>query len=453
MIREATRRRPADRPEASDSVGIAVLGAGPAGLTAGYVLATRGRPGVVYEADTAVGGIARTVRRGSYRFDLGGQVFCTDVPVVERLWLSLLGEELIRRPRLARVRCRRGYVAYPPQARELAVLLGVSGSDTETQQAVRRITTYSAQRSPFDKMNRRHGGGTTLIEEYQYPRLGPGQMWEAAHDFLDGAGIPVRLEHRSVAVRHADGHVTSVVLRSGGKYLESQVEGVLSSLPVGALVSGFSPEPPTEVREAAARLRHRSMALVALMTDESEPFPDNWIDLQDPRIRASRVQNFGAWSEDMVVSGTTCLGVEYPCRADDEIWRLDERDAIELAKRELGAIGLIDPSSVFDGMRVRVARAYPVRDAEQLGALMVLREYLAGFENLETFGRNGLHCPNTQDHSVLSAVLATLNLLEGASHDVWAVNGAATGRRADAGGGATAEREPFTLGVPLGRRA
>src|SRR3712207_3782585 len=187
-------------------------------------------------------------------------------------------------------------------------------------------------------------------------------------------------------------------------------------------ILSLDPAPPPDVLAAARRLRYRDFVLVALMTTEAEPFPDNWIYIHDPGTRAGRVQNFGAWSEEMVRPGTTCLGVEYFCFEGDEIWELSEHDAVELAKGELARIGLLDPARVVDGVKVRVPKAYPMYDAAYEGAVATIRDYLARFENLQTAGRNGLHRYNNQDHSMWTAILATLNLLEGASYDVWSVN-------------------------------
>ena len=149
------------------------------------------------------------------------------------------------------------------------------------------------------------------------------------------------------------------------------------------------------------------------MIDDEQPFPDNWIYLHDPGTRAGRVQNFGAWSPDMVEPGTTCLGVEYFCFEGDEIWEMSDEEAVALATDELARIGLVDPAHVVDGVKVRVPKAYPMYDPYYREAVAVIRGYLAGFENLKTFGRNGLHRYNNQDHSMWTAILATLNLLDG----------------------------------------
>jgi hypothetical protein len=124
----------------------------------------------------------------------------------------------------------------------------------------------------------------------------------------------------------------------------------------------------------------------------------------------------------MVVPGTTCLGVEYFCFEGDEIWDMPDEDAVEMAKRELARIGLIRPERVVEGVKVRVPRAYPMYDEGYREAVATIRAYLEGFENVATFGRNGLHRYNNQDHSMWTAILATLNLTDGTAYDVWSVN-------------------------------
>jgi protoporphyrinogen oxidase len=451
----------------------AVLGGGPAGLTAAYVLALRGREGAVFEADTQVGGIARTVERDGCRFDLGGHRFFTKLRPIERIWESMLGDDFLTRPRLSRIYYEGKYFNYPLTSRDVVGRLGlrestlcalsylwalrrrggeaetfeewvtmrfgrrlyetffrsytekvwgIPGSEIRAQWAAQRIKDFSLLLAVMSILGVRRRQVTTLIEEFRYPRLGPGQMWEAFRDRIEGAGIPVRLSHRCDELRHSDGRVLSVCVTAGGTTTEHPVERVLSSIPLSELVLSLSPAAPPEVQAAARELNYRSLCLVSLTTTEAEPFPDNWIYVHDPATRAGRVQNFGAWSPDMVPPGMTCLGVEYFCFEGDELWNLPEREHVALATRELARIGLIDPERVVGGSKVYVPKAYPVYDSGYEAAVAVLREYLAGFSNLATFGRNGLHRYNNQDHSMWTAVLASLNLLDGAEHDVWSVN-------------------------------
>jgi len=453
---------------------IAVIGAGPAGLTAAHILAQRDADALVFEAEDQVGGLARTVHYDGARFDIGGHRFFTKVPAIEGFWRQILGDELRLRPRLSRIYFNGKYFAYPLRARDitrrvgvlravlclvsyLAVLplrkrrrpqtfeqwvtsrfgrrlyktffssythkiWGIPGCEIRSQWAAQRIRNFSFFQAILSILGLRRRHVTTLIEEFLYPRLGPGQMWEALAKEVAAAGVPIHLGQRCVALRHDGERIDSVVVSGADGPREHPVAGVVSTMPINELVLRLEPAASIEVLSAARRLRYRSMCVVALVTTEPEPFPDNWIYLHDPGTRAGRVQNFGAWSRDMVRPGTTCLGVEYFCSAGDELWEMPEAEMIELARKELAAIGLIDPACVVGGKKVRVREAYPMYDTSYEDALTVVRRYVSRFENLHTCGRNGLHRYNNMDHSMWTAVLATLNALDGTSFDVWTVN-------------------------------
>ena len=458
-----------------ESLGAAVLGAGPAGLTSAWVLARAGRQATVLEADGIVGGISKTVEFNGYRFDLGGHRFYTKLEPVLKLWQDMLGEELLTRPRMSRIFYRGRFFNYPLRAQDVFQGLGIvesvrcaasyvywrhrlrnqtpktfedwvvgrfgkrlydaffrsytekvwgiPGSEIQAEWAAQRIQEFSFWHAIVGILGLHRGDEPkTLIEEFLYPRLGPGQMWEKFAEKVSERGIPVKLNHRCVAINHEAGRVESIVVEVDGSERRYPVDEVFSSIPLAELVLSLDPPAPDHVREAARTLRYRNLCLVALMTREKEPFPDNWIYLHDTRTEAGRVQNFGAWSPDMVPEGTTCLGVEYFCFEDDEIWNMTDSEAVELAKNDLGRIGVLDASQVIDGVKVHVPKAYPMYDASYREAVAEIRGYLEHFENLCTFGRNGLHRYNNQDHSMWTAMLATLNRTEGASHDVWSVN-------------------------------
>jgi protoporphyrinogen oxidase len=299
---------------------------------------------------------------------------------------------------------------------------GIPGSEIRSLWAAQRIKNFSLAKAVLTILGLRREHVTTLIEEFKYPRLGPGQMWETFAAYVESNGVPIRLKQECISIGHIEGRVQSVVVRSNGDTYEHDVDAVISSLALNDLVQALDPPAPPHVLEAASRLRYRDLVLIALITTEEEPFPDNWIYLHDPDTRAGRVQNFGAWSPSMVQPGTTCLGVEYFCFRGDEIWEMSDTEAVALATSELARIGLIDPAKVVDGVKVLAPKAYPMYDAAYEDAVATIREYLAGFENLQTCGRNGLHRYNNQDHSMWTAVLASLNVLDGTDHDVWDVN-------------------------------
>ena len=460
--------------EAGESIGHAVLGGGPAGLTAAYTFGLRGRGAVVFEADGSVGGIAKTVEFNGYRFDLGGHRFFTKLEQVGRLWESIVGDEFLTRPRLSRIYYDGKFFSYPLTSKDVLGRLGlwesslcvlsylwaqrkrgseantfeewvtarfgrrlyeaffksytekvwgIPGTEIRSQWAAQRIKNFSLWNAALTILGIRREHVTTLIEEFRYPRLGPGQMWDLMRQRLEERyAIPVELSHRVVELGHSEGRIENVVVRTNNHETEHAVDGVVSTLALQDLVRMLRPAAPPHVLDAASQLRYGDFCLVALMTRQEEPFPDNWIYIHDPGTRAGRVQNFGAWSPEMVVPGTTCLGVEYFCFEGDEIWEMSDEDAVAMATEEMARIGLVDPDQVFDGVKVRVPKAYPTYDLQYEAAVEVIKDYLTGFENLVTCGRNGLHRYNNQDHSMWTAILATLNLVDGAEHDVWSIN-------------------------------
>jgi protoporphyrinogen oxidase len=458
---------PAPKP---DSAPVAALGAGPAGLTAAYELVRRRIPVVVFEADAEVGGLARTVVRDGYRFDLGGHRFFTKSAEVEALWEELLGPELLVRPRLSRIYWRGRFIEYPLRPAdvftkvgplELARSLGsyararlhrpveaetyedwvtarfgrrlfelffktytekvwgVGTDELRAEWAAQRISDLSIASALRAALP---GGGErpkSLIEEFRYPRLGPGQMWEEMARRVEAGGGEIRLGAPVEGLDHEDGRLTAV--RAGGERVE--VSSVISSIPLRTLAGVAEPAPPPEVTDAAAGLRYRDFLTVALVVDGEPPFPDNWVYVHDPRARVGRIQNFRAWSPWMTPDPRrSCLGLEYFCFEGDDLWRSSNRELVELGRREVGALGLVDPERVAGGRVVRVPKAYPVYDAEYAGRVEKIRGWLDGLSNLQQIGRNGLHRYNNSDHSMLTAMRAVENLCEGADHDVWAVN-------------------------------
>ncbi len=451
----------------------AVLGGGPAGLTAGYVLARSARPVVVFEADGQVGGLARTVVRDGYRFDLGGHRFFTKSAEVQELWEQVLGDELLVRDRLSRIFWRGRFIDYPLRladvvrkvgplelarcsasyARAVArrgrgrpaetfeewvcdrfgrrlfelffksyteKVWGVPTSEIRAEWAAQRIRTLSFSRIVRAAVLNDGGDVRSLIEQFHYPRLGPGQMWEAMAAEIVGAGGQLRLGARVTSIELDGGRVAAV--HAGGDRVA--VSHVVSSLALRDVVALADPPPPAAVREAAAGLRYRDFVTVALVVRGEDLFPDNWIYVHDPGVRVGRIQNFRAWSEAMVPDpARTCVGMEYFCFEGDDLWTASDAELVARATRELAAIGLTAAERVEGGHVVRVPKAYPIYDADYDARVATIRRWLEGLANLQQIGRNGLHRYNNSDHSMLTALRAVENACAGASHDLWAVNG------------------------------
>lgn len=449
-----------------------IIGAGPAGLTAAYQLAKVGHRPLVLEKAGQVGGIARTESYKGYRFDIGGHRFFTKVSEVEALWHEILGDDFITVPRLSRIYYRGKFYPYPLQIVPTLLNLGVAESTrimlsyagarlipngdaqnlekwvinrfgrrlyetffkTYTEKvwgrscteiradwAAQRIKGLSLRGAVMQALTKR-SSETSLIEQFQYPRLGPGMMWERCSEHVHALGGEVRLRAEVLALRHDGRRVRSVVIRDPRGVRTVGAKHVINSMPITHLVERLDPLPPDEVLRAARRLAYRDFLIVALVVDQEHLFPDNWIYVHSPEVQVGRIQNFKNWSPEMVPDPSkTCLGMEYFCSRGDAIWEMDDAGLISLAARELEQIGLAHRSLIRDGTVIREPMAYPIYDETYKDNLEVVRAYLCRFRNLQTTGRAGMHRYNNQDHSMLTAMLAVRNIL-GEQHDLWDVN-------------------------------
>ncbi len=467
LHRNTDRLRPGDQ--------VLVCGAGPAGLTAAYLLAKSGHPVTVLEAGDLVGGLARTVDYKGYRFDIGGHRFFTQLPAVQALWDELLGDQLIDVPRLSRIYYEGKYFQYPLQAAdalrglgatECALILlsylrarlrpfeteenfeqwvsnrfgrrlyriffktytekvwGIPCTEIRAEWAAQRIQGLSLLRALFSgaPLNRRPSPIKTLISQFRYPRLGPGQMWEACRDRVTELGGRVLLEHAVTDLEFSGGRVSAVRARTPDGERRFEATHVISTVPLRCLVQAAGGAAPSPVQVAARSLAYRDFMLVALILDREALFPDNWLYIHAPEVKVGRVQNFNNWSKALLPQpGRTCLGMEYFCARSDELWGQDDAELVRLATRELSVLGLAKDAAVLDASVVRVPDAYPVYDSTYRRHLDTVRGFLDPIPNLHTVGRNGLHKYNNQDHSMYAAMLTVANLL-GESHDVWAVN-------------------------------
>jgi protoporphyrinogen oxidase len=468
--------QPANRAVPGDVV---VIGAGPAGLTAAYELGKAGHTCRVLEATDVVGGISQTVVRDGWRFDIGGHRFFTKVPEVEALWHEILpDEDFMQRPRSSRiyyqgkfydyplkplnalrtlgvleaVRCALSFVwvrIRPPK--DLSTLEGyvaanygwrlyghffkaystkvwaVPPSEISAEWGAQRIKGMTLWTAVWEPLRARFAGKrgkgqqvTSLIEEFQYPKYGPGMMWERCQALIEQQGSKVVFDAPITKVTHAQGRATSVT--AGGSTHDA--DHIISSMPFNGLVKAMDPPVPDEVQRAADDLAFRDFLSVALVVPADKvAWTDNWIYIHDPEIKTMRVQNFGSWSPHMVKDGQNVLGLEYTVQEGDEWWTASDEDLIERGKAELEALGLMHAADVEAGYVVRMPKAYPVYDEAYRANVEILRGWLEeNTPNVHPVGRNGMHKYNNQDHSMFTAMLTVENILGTGQHDIWMVN-------------------------------
>src|SRR5215218_7638456 len=450
-----------------------ILGGGPAGLTAAYLLAKRGRPAIVVEAEDQVGGIAKTVEQDGYRFDLGGHRFFTKAKEVDALWHEVMHEEFLLRPRMSRIYWNGKFLHYPLQGMDVVRKLGpveltralasyvkaaifpknkgkeenledwvsnrfgkrlyelffksynekvwgVPATEIRAEWAAQRIKNLSFFRAAWAAFfGNKDNKVTSLIDKFHYPRFGPGQMWETMTDDIQKLGGQVLLEHKVTRLDFEDDRCVRVHV--GDKVFEPSA--VVSSLPLRNAVGMANPHPRPEVIAAAKGMRYRDFLTVAVVLDGDDLFPDNWIYIHDPNVNVGRIQNFRSWSPWMVPDPSkACVGLEFFCFAGDELWETDDDDLVQLGMRELEKLGLARRDQLEFGFVERVPKAYPMYDAEYDKRVSTIRSWLDGLDNYIQVGRNGLHRYNNSDHSMLTAMRAVDNLVDGADHDIWAVN-------------------------------
>src|SRR5918994_152022 len=414
-------------------------GGGPAGLTAGYLLARKGIPVIVFEAEDQVGGIAKTEVRDGYRFDLGGHRFFTKSQEVNDLWHEVMKEEFLKRPRMSRIFWNGKFLKYPldgmdvvrqlgpvelvrsglsyvwaavkPKGKEENLeqwvsnrfgkrlyqhffktytekVWGVPTTELRAEWAAQRIkglSFFSAAKAAF--FGNRDNKIKSLISEFHYPRFGPGQMWETMADEIIANGGEVRLTSPVTKLEVRDGKI--LALEAGGERIEPS--HVISSLPLRATVGMAGAAAPGEVQASARGLRYRDFLTVALIIEGEDLFPDTWIYIHDPSVRVGRIQNFRSWSPWMVPDETkACVGMEYFCFQGDDLWEMDDDGLVELGRQELAKLGLVDPAKVEKGYVTRVPLAYPMYDPEYGERVEAVRHWVQTIGNLQQVGRNGL---------------------------------------------------------------
>ncbi len=460
---------------------VAIIGAGPAGLTAAYLLAKRGAAVTVFEADPVyVGGIARTVKYNGFHFDIGGHRFFSKSPEVEALWQEILPDDLLERPRSSRIYYNGKFFAYPLRPAEALLKLGVVNSSLcvlswlkaqafpernpenfeqwVSNQFGRRLFSiffksytekvwgmdcreisadWAAQRIQGLSLGKairnavmpgKNGHGEvikTLIHAFRYPRRGPGMMWDACADKVCANGGRVVMGTRVQGCAYDAAKSRWRVRHEGTEAGVMEADHVISSAPIPYLLRGLEPRPSNEALQAAASLRYRDFLTVAVMLRDRNLFDDNWVYIHDPGVKVGRIQNYKSWSPEMVPDpAMACYGLEYFCFEGDGLWESDDETLKALAARELAQIGLARPDEIIDGCVVRQKKAYPVYDegyARRVG--LVRRELAQAFPSLHLVGRNGMHKYNNQDHAMMTAMLCVENILAGKKiYDLWAVN-------------------------------
>jgi len=451
---------------------ILIIGAGPAGLTAAWEAEKNGIKTTILESDKVVGGISRTVNIDGWRFDIGGHRFFTKVNEVNDLWNEILDEEdFLLRPRLSRIYYNKKFFNYPLKPlnalKNLGILeaflcifsylkvkisppknqnsfegwvaarfgwrlyniffktytekvWGIKASEIGSDWASQRIKNLSLMKAILNsfKLNSSKENVTTLIDEFKYPKYGPGMMWEQASEKLISKGHKIYFNSKVTEIKKMN-NAYVVITDDNSEFTATHI---ISSLPLAHLPKIISDAKNSEIVEAGKNLKFRDFLTVAIVVDLQDSFPDNWIYIHDPDVKVGRIQNYGNWSPYLVKDNKTCLGMEYFVNRGDELWEMDNNDLIDFAKKELISLGILEKKSLLQGYVFRMPKAYPVYDLEYSENVDTISNWiLNNHPDVYPVGRNGMHRYNNQDHSMVTAYLSIRNIL-GEKNDIWNVN-------------------------------
>jgi protoporphyrinogen oxidase len=454
-----------------------IMGAGPAGLSAGYNLAKDGIDTVLLESEDQVGGISKTIKYKDYYFDLGGHRFFTKLEEVKKLWNEVLGDNFRKTPRLSRIYYNNKFFNYP--LTPVNALLGVGFRDTfaiilsylnakinpykeeetleqwvsnrfgkrlylmffktytekvwgipcstiKAEWAAQRIKGLSLTTAIVNALfKQKNKNIKTLIDEFDYPIYGPGMMYTEMKNKIELKGGAVNLNSKVISVNHRDYKITSIeyIDKEGKRHIE-EGENFISSIPVTELIGILNPSPNKEILDAANKLSYRSLITIDIIINKKEVFPDNWIYIHSPEVSLGRIQNFKNWSKNMVPNaGKTSLGLEYFCNENDELWNTPDDELFKLAASEVEKINICKASDIEDYTVIRVPKSYPVYSMDYKEYIDEIEAYSKKFNNLQLIGRYGLFKYNNMDHSVLAGIYAAKNILSGQYvYDTWKIN-------------------------------
>jgi protoporphyrinogen oxidase len=453
---------------------VAVVGAGPAGLTAAYRLAVAGADVDVFEGSDAVGGMARSLDLWGQRVDVGPHRFFSKDPRVNKLWLELIGRDYCMIDRQTRILYRGRLYDYPLRAGNALANLGVAEAaacvasyaaertkaafvrrSAETFEdwivarfgrrlfemffktyseklwglscrelsadfAAQRIKSFSLAEAVFAMTGIARRKHRTLADVFAYPCNGNGELYERMARAITRAGGRIRLATPVRRIRVEQGVANGLVLGNGET--EGPYDHVVSTMPLTAMVLGL-PDVPEAVAQAVGGLRFRNTIVVYLLVDQAEIFSDQWLYVHSPELRMGRVTNFRNWAPQICRDRPgSILALEYWCSDADADWTAPDDVLVDRARQEIAATGLVAANTIADGKVVRVPRCYPVYGPGYKDRLAVISAFLREVGNLWPIGRYGSFKYNNQDHSILMGILAADNILGRGAHDLWEVN-------------------------------
>jgi protoporphyrinogen oxidase len=280
---------------------------------------------------------------------------------------------------------------------------------------------------------------TSLIEQFLYPKYGPGQMWELTAEKIKMLGGTIVMNQCVSAVAIENNQVQSVsCTNTNGEQTTYKGDYFFSTMPIKDFVHSIpQAHVPQKVYDIATKLQYRDFIIVGLLVkkltvkdtnyanNKTNLVKDNWIYIQEKEVKLGRLQVFNNWSPYMVADNenTVWLGLEYFCNEGDEVWQMDNNALKSFAAKELESIGVISVDDVLDSTCQKMPKTYPAYFGVY-HQFDTVKEYLNSLQNLYCIGRNGMHKYNNSDHSMLTAMTAVDNIVQGVANkeNIWRIN-------------------------------
>ncbi|HBS48317.1 TPA: FAD-dependent oxidoreductase [Candidatus Dependentiae bacterium] len=451
---------------------VVVIGAGPAGLTAGFEFSKfKNFEIVILEKDEAVGGLARTFDYKGYKFDIGPHHYITDSPKIEKWWKDLMEDDFIPLKRFTRIYYKNRFFNYPLEAMNVLKNLnffecvacvgsyakvkiapkkdvksfqdwvsnrfgkklfgmffktytekvwGIKCEQISADWAAQRIKGLSLSNAIFyaffGKWFKKNAP-RTLQSSFYYPSLGSGSLWDRVRDkILQNQNSKIFCNSNVVEIAHQDGLIKKVGILDKSEESKIQffeADEFLSSMPLQELIFALRPYAPQEVIEAASKLRYRGLITVNLVVNKKNVIPDHWMYIHDATVKMGRIGNMNNFSMKMSArEDHTAIDLEYFAFTDEEFWLKSDEELLEIGKRELEKINIVKYPEIIDGMVLRSNQAYPIYDENYQENLKIVLDYLSNFSNLHLMGRNGLHRYNNMDLAMESAIIIVDKILQ-----------------------------------------
>ena len=451
---------------------VAIIGAGPAGITAAYQLSKSENIEVeLFEADYAVGGLAKSLNLWNQTVDIGPHRFFSSDKKVNALWLEVVGKDYHMVDRLTRILYANKFYYYPLKPFDALAKLGlieaarcmwsfaiqklkpatekssfegwvvgrfgkrlfeiffktyseklwgIKCSELDADFAAQRIKKLSLFEVVKSALNlSKKGEHKTLVDQFAYPSKGTGMVYEKMKETILSNGGKVHVETPVRKVIAEGNVITGLELENGTL---KNFDHVISSMPITLLVERMA-EVPQLIVDHISKLKFRNTIMVYLQIDGIDLFPDNWLYIHSQNLQVGRITNFRNWVPELFNNEQkSILALEYWCYEEDDYWKWENDAIIDLAKEEIRSTKLIGEVDIINGHVVRIPRCYPVYEMGYKDNLKPVESYLSGFDKLSVIGRYGAFKYNNQDHSILMGMLAAENVIEGKTNDLWNIN-------------------------------